>query len=716
MKYLILFIGLFIHIELINAQNTGWNFANPVSEGKDLRSVDFLNETLGFAVGTSGTILQTTNGGNTWLKLARPTSQRLNSVCFIEGTGDVVVAGDNGTILKKPAGTSTWSVQNIPQTVRLNEVVFLNQSIGIIVGDFGKILRTTDGGSSWNSVNSGTTFSLHAITHSEANTLIAVGDNGIILRGTNNGSTWSLISSPTDQPLVDVAFSSTLIGVAISENGTMIRTTDGGLAWNLLPPQGGNELGRITFFNSTSGVVVGRGVVLVSADQGASWVPVTDHYLSESLFGVVAVNNQKAIAVGYKGTIIETLNAGNNWTYKSGGILCHFYGICARTANDVTVIGDRGFIFKSSDGGSLWNGFKTGPITLLGVDFADEQIGYAVGYDAAIYKTSNAGSSWEQVYSNGLFFWMNDIRATSPTTATTIGQGGRILNTSDGGQTWNLQPTTTGNNLYGLDFVSSQVGFAVGENGTILRTTNGGQVWELQNSGFPNSVLFSVSFLDENNGVAAGGTPDSLYSLILKTTNGGVNWTKINQTVIENNIAKIQFVSPTVITAVNQNSTLVRSTDAGLSWTVQFNDPSVLSFYALSFADALNGYAVGQDGVILKTTDGGITFVKPFQGVSNAGNFLSQNYPNPFSESTTIHWKTPAAGWQTVKVYDFLGKEVATLVDGFLPAGQHEIVFNPKTQNKGTDLKPGFYFYQLMFRDNSGKGVMDTKKMLLINE
>ncbi len=55
---------------------------------------------------------------------------------------------------------------------------------------------------------------------------------------------------------------------------------------------------------------------------------------------------------------------------------------------------------------------------------------------------------------------------------------------------------------------------------------------------------------------------------------------------------------------------------------------------------------------------------------------LNQNYPNPFNPSTKISWQVPVGSHQTLKIYDVLGNEVATLVDEYKPAGSYEVVFN----------------------------------------
>ncbi len=82
---------------------------------------------------------------------------------------------------------------------------------------------------------------------------------------------------------------------------------------------------------------------------------------------------------------------------------------------------------------------------------------------------------------------------------------------------------------------------------------------------------------------------------------------------------------------------------------------------------------------------------------------MKQNYPNPFNPSTTISWQSPISSHQTLKVYDILGNEVATLVDEYREAGRYEIIFD------GSGIASGLYIYQLR-TDN----FLSTKKMLMI--
>ena len=97
-----------------------------------------------------------------------------------------------------------------------------------------------------------------------------------------------------------------------------------------------------------------------------------------------------------------------------------------------------------------------------------------------------------------------------------------------------------------------------------------------------------------------------------------------------------------------------------------------------------------------------------FSDVDDDGNEvkdfrLSQNHPNPFNPSTTISWQSPISGHQTLKVYDVLGNEVATLVNEFRNAGSYEVDFD------ASKLSSGVYFYELQAGD-----FVHTKKMLLM--
>uniref|UniRef100_A0A832DI14 T9SS type A sorting domain-containing protein n=1 Tax=Ignavibacterium album TaxID=591197 RepID=A0A832DI14_9BACT len=87
---------------------------------------------------------------------------------------------------------------------------------------------------------------------------------------------------------------------------------------------------------------------------------------------------------------------------------------------------------------------------------------------------------------------------------------------------------------------------------------------------------------------------------------------------------------------------------------------------------------------------------------------LEQNYPNPFNPSTKISWQSPVSGHQTLKIYDVLGNEVATLVDEYREAGRYEVEFNV-AQVSRPELSSGVYFYRLVIGN-----FIATRKLVLM--
>ena len=111
---------------------------------------------------------------------------------------------------------------------------------------------------------------------------------------------------------------------------------------------------------------------------------------------------------------------------------------------------------------------------------------------------------------------------------------------------------------------------------------------------------------------------------------------------------------------------------------------------------------------IYEVTSSSITEILNIVSVDNEITFpaeyiLLQNYPNPFNPATTIRYQLPERSFVSIKVFDILGKEVATLVNEEKPVGSYEVQF------KGNSLTSGIYFYQLKAGDYS-----ETKKMIFL--
>ena len=137
---------------------------------------------------------------------------------------------------------------------------------------------------------------------------------------------------------------------------------------------------------------------------------------------------------------------------------------------------------------------------------------------------------------------------------------------------------------------------------------------------------------------------------------------------------------------------------------IEFNPDSIKNYNA-----TLTVYSDGGIKNILLTGIGKDNSVNVEDDVSLPIAFtLEQNYPNPFNPSTRISWQSPVGGHQTLKIYDVLGNEVATLVNEEKPAGSYEVEFNLE-RDSSPALVSGIYFYRLQADD-----YVETKKMILL--
>ncbi len=147
-----------------------------------------------------------------------------------------------------------------------------------------------------------------------------------------------------------------------------------------------------------------------------------------------------------------------------------------------------------------------------------------------------------------------------------------------------------------------------------------------------------------------------------------------------------------------------------ISWSFSYRAPSTIGFdtiYSVVNSTNGNGSADGND----RWNFGRKFLVKVHNtpvSVDNENLIVSdfklfQNYPNPFNPNTVISWKSPVGSWQTLKVYDISGNEVATLVDEYREAGKHDVRFD------GENLASGIYFYKL-----STESFVQVRKLILI--
>ena len=260
-----------------------------------------------FAVGDTGTVLRTTDGGISWVEVQIGTNKKLKDICFVNeytgwivGGNDSEVSPDTGIVLHTTNGGTSWTQQTCDASWQLNGVCFINENIGWVVGGGG-----------------GAFFS----------------DNRIILHTTDGGSNWLLQLSDLLPRLRDVCFLNNNIGWAVGGargldygiDGIIIGTTDGGATWTTLQYRY-RIFNGISMFNHNLGFVVGSGLAegcIVSTNDGFS--SLAEQMIGGDLRSVSFIDAFTGWAVGTGGTILHTTNGGvvpvelNSFTATANG-------------------------------------------------------------------------------------------------------------------------------------------------------------------------------------------------------------------------------------------------------------------------------------------------------------------------------------------------------------------------------------------------------------
>jgi photosystem II stability/assembly factor-like uncharacterized protein len=354
--------------------------------------------------------------------------------------------------------------------------------------------------------------------------------------------------------------------------------------------------------------------------------------------------------------------------------------------NDQTcwAVGNDGSIQKTTDGGLTWESQSSGTSNVLySTYFTDEITGWAVGQYGSILHTTNGGEEWNS-QNSGTSNNLQSVCFVDVSTGWVVGRLGTVLKTTDGGAHWESQSSGTTAWLYSVCFATVNDGWAVGSNGTILNTSNGGQSWEAQISG-TTDYLSSVHFCDSDTGWTAGNG-----GTIFKTTDGGLNWMAVNTRTTEW-LRSVSFRDARTGWAVGSNGTILMTEDGGESWSARksFTDHTLNAVY---YRDDNIGWAVGEAGTILKMTM--YDLLTEIEDNARASSLphkfeLYQNYPNPFNPITNIEFSIQEIKFVTLKVYNILGQEIATLVSDRLAPGHYKYALN------ASGFASGVYYYKM---------------------
>lgn len=740
MKRLYLLFLLVLLNELVFSQ---WIWQNPLPQGNVLNKVFFVDSSNGWAAGDAGAILRTTDGGAKWSIQNSGTNINLTDIYFISPNMGWAVADDEGDansfILSTTNGGKNWSQQNTGLQSGTNtfDAVFFSDSLtGYLAGAAyyyngwsSAILKTTDGGVKWNTVaveDTGYDYKLNAIYFSDKMNGWAVGLHGIILHTTNGGDSWSQQTSNTTSEFNSVYFVDSQNGWISGYQGVILHTTDGGTTWKPQNSGGGFVLTDVHFTDLNNGWIstndnsINGIVVLHTTNGGANWSqePID---VFHNLNSVYFVNNKIGWVVGNAGIIFKTTDSGNSWNIQTSGPNDGFLDVSFANDSLGIAVGPVGYSYLTTDKGENWSEsfydnslqlkksksfMNPDPDSIYQGKFVDKQfMGIKMGSELIlgsppgitvrkISLDTSYNIFWQHKYIPSSQ-WLFALATIDTSNIWVAGDSGAVSYSSNLGDTWKEQNSGVTSSLQDAFFADSLDGWIVGYDGTIINTTNGGQTWNTQESG-TSQILWSVHFLDKNNGwvVGDGGT-------ILHTTNGGNSWITVPSNNF-NNLHGIDFSDNMHGWIVGLGGIILNTTDGGQTWN-RVPNITTNDLLAVDFVDNNNGWVVGTGGTILHFS-GNTTGIN--NNPTNKIPFtfkLEQNYPNPFNPSTVISYQLAVGDHVTLKVYDILGREVATLVNRKQRAGSYKVNFNAGR------LSSGVYFYRLNYGDYSA-----TKKMIVL--
>jgi len=390
---------------------------------------------------------------------------------------------------------------------------------------------------------------------------------------------------------------------------------------------------------------------------------------------------------------------------------------------------------------------------LTDVVMLDSSTAIAVGMNQTILKTTNSGETWNFI---GLpwSFPMNWNSISFADKLNGVIAGSNVITTTDGGETW--QPEFYSYDKNFLSALSIDPGYILvgDDSGFVYQSIDSGKTWSIEKIsihpihvvfhyrgptllGLPLFALTSHSIIRKNEfypitpweekelnyfdglgseafgGESCNGGGSTFIvgvqgdlraaPVILRKKLSDTSWFQSSgYPDLGGELRGVSAPSSSVIYTCGYPGLLYKTIDGGDKWVLH-SVPTLQSLNSIYFFNDTKGFAVGDSGTILFTSNGGVTGIDEDESSVPNKFQLFQNYPNPFNPSTVVSWQLAVGGFITLKVYDVLGNEVATLVSEFKSSGNYEIPFY------AGNLSSGVYFYQL--RQNNS---LLTKKMIVL--
>ncbi len=288
-----------------------------------LYTIDFSSPNVGWAGGSKGTLLKTTDGGDTWVKIKKKiTNDSIKQIDFINAYEgwilchrNIYASGSaNGSyLLHTMDGGENWEQVEIPRPERITKMFFSSNGFGLAIGEFGMLLGIQD-----------------------------------------NGVTWDTIDSPMNNMMIDGEFLNETNVVTVGGGGSIYFSQDAGVSWNraMLSGAAPTLFYATSFANDRLGLAVGaKGAIFQSRNAGKSWRKV-DSGTKRKFTDVVMISPQRAYAIGEDGMILVSNSGGSKW-YKESSGTSHRLESMDINGNDLWVVGFGGSLLRGVNLGAI---------------------------------------------------------------------------------------------------------------------------------------------------------------------------------------------------------------------------------------------------------------------------------------------------------------------------------------------------------------------------
>ncbi|GJM35494.1 MAG: hypothetical protein DHS20C18_44950 [Saprospiraceae bacterium] len=522
-----------------------------------------------------------------------------------EGFG--IVSGGNRLVLLTTDFGETWeeSATNVPASFSEVNILMLNDQPILFGASSGTLYKSDNWGESWQTMVSGiSTGSISYLYLTDENTIYAGGQLRLI-KSTDAGENWTEITPAADLNWNTVFFLDNDNGWAGTNDGDIYQTTNGGDSWTLINDDLFEDPMTLVFSSTTVGFLAVKRECWKTTDGGQNWV-----LLNEDAFGAypreLEIIDENHL-VGARGSAgYATDDGGITWERTVPVEYAYSNeGVCALPDGRAWIVGSYRAIAYSENGGFSFIDQVPGNRNSLSlIDFVDEQNGWVLGGNETLLRTSNGGDEWTEIalpedfnvsiQNDGVAFSADEFWLSSSR---------KIFRTLDAGVTWDS--IYEGNGIvYGMTIAGNKV-FAITSQGGISKGNVSGDGWEELSSGI-DEWLTDIQFPSELVGYVVGRN-----GTILKTTDGGDNWTMLDAQTTTNFQSVYFNDEQTGWIVQNSNSDeLLFTEDGGQTWTVQ--NVSLSTFWKkIQFIDAQTGFLVGgsaNSGKVAQTIDGGTTW------------------------------------------------------------------------------------------------------------